>query len=60
MLKLLNKHLSFQGGIHPKECKDLTSQLPFETIPTPSKIILPLSQHIGAPSTPIVKKEMKF
>ncbi len=56
MPKLFKKHLSFKGGLHPKEYKHLTSNLPFETIPNPSKIILPLSQHIGAPSTSVVKK----
>ncbi|PIQ08380.1 MAG: electron transport complex subunit RsxC [Ignavibacteriales bacterium CG18_big_fil_WC_8_21_14_2_50_31_20] len=57
MPKIFNNLLSFKGGVHPKEYKYLTSSLPFEKIPTPSKIILPLSQNIGAPSTPIVNKK---
>lgn len=57
MLRLFGKLQFFKGGIHPKEYKQLTSNLTFETIPTPPKIILPLSQHIGAPAIPIVKKK---
>ncbi|MEN8192266.1 MAG: electron transport complex subunit RsxC [Bacteroidota bacterium] len=56
MPKLFNKLKSFKGGVHPHEYKHLTEHVPFEKLPTPSKIILPLSQHIGAPSTVIVQK----
>jgi len=56
-MKFFSKQNLFKGGVHPKEYKYLTSSLPFETIPTPLKIILPLSQNIGAPSTPIVNKK---
>jgi H+/Na+-translocating ferredoxin:NAD+ oxidoreductase subunit C len=47
---------TFPGGVHPPEEKELTEQLPFETMPAPSMIILPLGQHIGKASTPTVKK----
>ncbi len=47
---------TFPGGVHPPEEKELTERLPFETMPSPSVIILPLSQHIGKASTPRVKK----
>jgi electron transport complex protein RnfC len=45
---------SFRGGVHPPENKDLTENLSIEALPRPKKIILPLSQHIGAPSSPSV------
>jgi H+/Na+-translocating ferredoxin:NAD+ oxidoreductase subunit C len=57
MPKLFNQLSSFSGGIHPKEYKNLTEQLPFGKLPTPAKIVLPLSQHIGKPATPLVNKK---
>ena len=43
------------GGIHPPENK-LSSQGEIITLPIPEQVIIPLSQHIGAPATPVVKK----
>lgn len=45
-----------RGGIHPDPHKLATSELPIEALPTPSEVWLPLSQHIGEPAAPIVKK----
>lgn len=56
-MKFFSKQKSFKGGIHPDEYKILTSNLPIEKLPIPSKIVLPLSQHIGAPSIPLVNKK---
>lgn len=47
---------TFHGGIHPKEYKELTENLAFETFPYPDEIILPLSQHLGKESKSLVKK----
>ncbi len=53
----LFKHVkSFKGGVHPKEFKELTEDLKFEIMPNPQQIILPVSQHIGKPAKPLVKK----
>lgn len=46
---------SFRGGVHPGDCKGLTSNKPIETLPPPRKVIIPVSQHIGAPGIPGVK-----
>ena len=46
---------SFQKGIHPAESKDLTRSRVTERMPFVSEYVLPLSQHIGAPSKPIVE-----
>lgn len=46
---------SFLGGIHPKDGKGDTCDKFIEFPPLPSKVIIPMSQHIGAPCTPIVK-----
>lgn len=43
------------GGVHPPENK-LTAGIPIEYLPVPGNIIIPLSQHIGAPANPIVAK----
>ena len=44
----------FAGGVHPPESKQRTAALPIERIPFPDEVVIPLSQHIGAPSVPIV------
>lgn len=43
------------GGIHPEENK-LTHEVPTQQAPLPAIAVFPLSQHIGAPATPVVKK----
>ena len=43
------------GGIHPEENK-LTHEVVTQVAPLPKKAIFPLSQHIGAPATPVVQK----
>ncbi len=46
---------SFSGGIHPPEKKN-TSKKQIEKCPIPKEVIIPVQQHIGAPSKPIVEK----
>ena len=43
------------GGIHPPENKRSANQK-ITRLALPQQVIIPLSQHIGAPSEPIVKK----
>ena len=43
------------GGIHPAENK-LSAGKPIEVLGLPQQAVFPLSQHIGAPATAIVKK----
>ncbi len=43
------------GGIHPPENK-FSAGKKIETLPVPSKVAVPVSQHIGAPASPVVKK----
>ncbi len=43
------------GGIHPAENK-IAAGKPIENIPLPEEVVLPVSQHIGAPAKPVVKK----
>ncbi len=43
------------GGVHPPENK-LSAGKKIETLALPKQAVIPLSQHIGAPATAIVKK----
>lgn len=45
---------SFAHGIHPDEHKGLTEHLRIERMPFVERYTLPLAQHAGAPSKPIV------
>lgn len=44
----------FRGGVHPPENKAATAAKPVEWAPLPSKVVVPLSQHLGAPCEPKV------
>ena len=49
------KH-TFRGGVHPDGHKELSREVPLrEFLPT-GEMVFPLSQHIGKPAKPIVKK----
>ena len=43
------------GGVHPEENK-ITSEIATKVAALPQQAIFPLSQHIGAPAKPVVKK----
>ena len=47
---------SFFGGVHPKENKFYACDVPIQEFPTPDILVVPMSQHIGASCTPLVKK----
>lgn len=49
------KH-TFRGGIHPYDGKDLSKSKPIIDVMPGKELVFPLSQHIGAPAVPIVKK----
>ncbi len=47
---------TFRGGVHPAGRKELSREMPLrEFLPT-GEMVFPLSQHIGKPAKPIVKK----
>lgn len=48
--------LTFHGGVHPYDGKDLSKDKPMKVIMPQGEMVYPLSQHIGAPAVPIVKK----
>lgn len=44
-----------RGGVHPPENK-LSAAKKIEVLPLPKSVFIPVAQHIGAPSTPVVAK----
>lgn len=48
--------LTFAGGIHPYDGKDLSKDKPVLDVLPKGDLVYPLSQHIGAPAQPIVAK----
>lgn len=48
--------LTFKGGIHPDDGKKLSKDRPIKPLLPGEEMIFPLSQHIGAPASPIVNK----
>ena len=50
----IRKGKNYPYGIHVKDMKYLTENLAIETMPTPDKVFISMSQHIGAPAIPIV------
>ena len=47
---------SFFGGVHPKENKWYACDRATQEFPAPDVLVIPMSQHIGAPCKPLVKK----
>ncbi len=50
----VQKRRTFRHGVHPPELKELTEGKKIRRMPFPDEVILPLSQHTGAPARPIV------
>jgi len=49
------KHATFSHGIHPADHKEGTRDKAIKRLPFAPKLIVPLSQHIGAPAVPLVR-----
>ncbi len=50
----MSTQFSFHGGVHPPENKHRSTGLAIQTAPIPEQLVVPLSQHIGAPSEVVV------
>ena len=50
------KKVTFQGGVHPSDQKQFARDIPFTVYEPKGDMVYPLSQHIGAPANPVVKK----
>jgi electron transport complex protein RnfC len=47
---------TFRGGVHPASHKAPTDERALDSAAPPALVRIPLQQHIGAPSRPLVKK----
>ncbi len=45
-----------RGGVHPDDKKRLSKDRKLERLPFPDELIVSMSQHLGAPATPLKKK----
>ena len=50
------ERFTFRGGIHPYDGKDLSKDKPIRNVLPKGELAYLVSQHIGAPAVPIVKK----
>jgi electron transport complex protein RnfC len=50
----IKAHDTFSGGVHPAGNKQLTAHKPTIAAAIPKRAVIPLSQHIGAPTKPLV------
>ena len=48
--------LTFKGGVHPNDGKSLAKDKAIVELMPKGDLVYPLSQHIGAPASPVVKK----
>ncbi len=51
-----SRRSTFRHGVHPPELKELTEGERIRRMPFPDEVILPLSQHTGAPAVSIVSE----
>lgn len=52
---MISKLLEFIGGVHLPQYKDISTQQSIGKVQLPERLILPLSQHIGAAAIPLVE-----
>lgn len=45
-----------KGGVHPDGMKQLSQHQSVENLPLPTELIIPFSQHLGAPASPLKEK----
>ncbi|MDO8963057.1 MAG: electron transport complex subunit RsxC [Coriobacteriia bacterium] len=46
----------FRGGVHPPDRKAQTASCAIERMPLTERLVVPMSQHLGAPCAPLVAK----
>lgn len=47
-------YATFRGGIHPPGKKQLSGHKSIKPLKPPKRVVIPFSQHLGAPCTPLV------
>lgn len=53
-MKLIHAPYFFRGGVHPEYGKERTAAKPLRTLPPPSRLVVSMAQHLGAPARPVV------
>ena len=53
---MLNKATFKRGGVHPDDMKRLTKDKAVDRLPMPGELYVSMSQHLGAPATPLKAK----
>jgi electron transport complex protein RnfC len=53
---LHRRYPSFSHGVHPPTSKEDTRELPIRQFPFAPLLVIPLAQHIGKPSVPVVRE----
>mgnify|MGYP000856474463 CR=1 FL=1 len=48
--------LTFRGGVHPREMKELSCEMPLIPYAPKGDLVIMTNQHIGKPATAVVKK----
>jgi len=54
-MKLFTRR-TFPKGVHPPDFKKLTENKSIEKCPPPEQVVIPVQQHIGKPSNPVVER----
>lgn len=54
-----NRLEGYYGGVHPTEKKEFSEHIDIVAFPEPRTVVIPLSQHTGAPAEPIVEPGQK-
>ncbi|MGB0219161.1 MAG: electron transport complex subunit RsxC [Sinimarinibacterium flocculans] len=54
-MSLMQRLFNFRGGLHLDYRKEMSTRHPIRVAPVPPQLVLPLSQHAGAPAKPVVK-----
>ncbi len=54
-MTLMTRLFGFRGGLHLDYRKEISTGTPIRVAPVPPQLVLPLSQHAGAPAKPRVR-----
>ena len=46
--------MTFKGGVHPHDGKEFSKDKPIRELLPKDELVFPVSQHIGAPASPVV------
>ncbi len=46
--------MTFKGGVHPHDGKEFSKDKPIRELLPGNELVFPVSQHIGAPASPVV------